>query len=189
MSIIEAFGYTLAMQFEPSGQDFLYRKDNIGAPIRVTASERTRFVRTFGWLFLAHVAGLGAAIIIAAVITAQYFPAGGEPGGFVLMGGFMVAIVVILYLCVRWTMHAPARALAGRPPVGPPRTRADVARPHLAALSYGTIAGRAALIAAAAPVLAFESIPAAIAALLLAVVAFAAMALWKWKSDRSAGSS
>lgn len=63
-----------------------------------------------------------AAVIAAAMVTAIFFPAGDEPGGGVLMGGLLLAIGAGLYLSVKWAMAAPARALAGRTPVGPPRT-------------------------------------------------------------------
>lgn len=190
MGLIETCGWTMALQFEPAGQGaFLYRHENTGAPIRVTAEERTRFVRAFGWMFLAHLAVFMPVMIAAAMITAHFFPEGGETGGFFLMGGLLVFIVAGLYLSLKWAMAAPARALAGRPAVGPARTRAEAARPHLARLTYGRIAGRAATIAIAAPFLAFESMGAAITALVLAVVAFLAMAFWKWRSDRGAGST
>ncbi|CAN5896064.1 hypothetical protein BH11PSE3_BH11PSE3_15980 [soil metagenome] len=180
MGLIELFGWPLDLQFEPDSKGgFLYRHDNIGAPIAVTAAERADFVRAFGWKFLAHVAGLMLAVIAAAMATAHYFPKGDETGGFLLMGGFLVAIVAALYLWLKWAMAAPLRALAGRPTVGPARTRAEVTRPYFAKLTYARIAGRAATIAIAAPFLAIESIGAAIAALVLALVAFLAMAFWK----------
>lgn len=116
MSIIEAFGWTMATQFEPHRGGFLYRQDRKGPPILVSADERRTFVRAFGWKFLAHVAGFMLAVIAAAMLTARYFPRGDETGGFFLMGGLLAAIGVILYLSIKWAMHAPTRALTGRPP-------------------------------------------------------------------------
>lgn len=190
MGLIDAFGWTMALQFEPAGQGvFLYRYNNTGAPIRVTAEERARFVRAFGWKFLAYVAVFMPVVIAAAMVTAHYFPKGDETGGFVLMGALLVAIVAALYVSIKWSMAAPARELADRPPVGPARTRAEASRPHFAKLTYGRMAGRAAMIAVTAPFLALESTGAAITALVLAVGAFLAMAFMKWRSDRAAGTS
>lgn len=115
MSMIEAFGWTMATQFEPHRQGFLYRRDRTGPAILVTPAERTAFVRTFGWKFLAHVAGFMLAVVAASMLTAHFFPRGDETGGFFLMGGLLAGIGVALYLSIKWAMHAPARALAGRP--------------------------------------------------------------------------
>jgi hypothetical protein len=56
------------------------------------------------------------AVIAAAMLTARFFPKGDETGGFFLMGGLLAAIGIALYLSIKWAMHAPTRALNGRPP-------------------------------------------------------------------------
>lgn len=114
MSIVEAFGWTMATQFEPHEGGFLYRQDRKGPPIPVSDGERRAFVRAFGWKFLAHVAAFMLAVIAAAMVTAHFFPNGGETGGFFLMGGLLAGIGTALYLSIKWAMHAPTRALAGR---------------------------------------------------------------------------
>ena len=43
-----------ADQFEPEGTGFLYRKSIKGAPIRVTAVERDRFVAAFNPIYSAR---------------------------------------------------------------------------------------------------------------------------------------
>lgn len=63
---------------------------------------------TFGWQFHLHVAGLMAAVIAAAMVTATFFPNEDEPG-FVPMGGHLLAISAGLYLSVKWAMAAPGR--------------------------------------------------------------------------------
>jgi hypothetical protein len=105
----------MSTQFQPHRNGHIYRQDRTGRPILVTASERDGFVRAFGWKFLAYVAGFMTAVIAAAVATAQFFPRGDEPGGFVLMGGLLVVIGFGLYAFVRRAMHAPSRVLSGRP--------------------------------------------------------------------------
>ena len=115
MNLIDALGWAMATQFESHREGPVYRQDRKGRPILVTQAERRGFVRAFGWKFLVHVAGLMAAIIAAAVVTAQFYPKGDEPGGFVLMGGLLVAIALGLYASVKWALHAPGRALSDRP--------------------------------------------------------------------------
>lgn len=114
MSIIEGLGWAMATQFEKHRKGFLYRQDRKGPPIPVTEDERRAFVRAFGWQFLAHVAGFMLAVIAAAMLTARFYPQGDETGGFFLMGGLLAGIGITLYLSIKWAMHAPTRALAGR---------------------------------------------------------------------------
>ncbi|MDB5489985.1 MAG: hypothetical protein JWQ58_3700 [Reyranella sp.] len=114
MSIIEAFGWTIATQFQRHPQGYLYRQDRKGRPILVSASERDGFVRVFGWKFLAHVAGFMVAVIAAAMLTARFYPKGDETGGFFLMGGLLLVIGIVLFKSVKWALHAPTRVLADR---------------------------------------------------------------------------
>lgn len=106
----------MATQFESHGSGLVYRQDRKGSPIPVSDGERRAFVRAFGWKFLAHVAAFMLAVIAAAMVTAHFFPDGDETGGFFLMGGLLAAIGTALYVSIKWAMHAPTRALAGRTP-------------------------------------------------------------------------
>ena len=76
MSIIDSLGWAMATQFQPLRSGYVYRQDRTGRPILVTAGERRGFVRAFGWKFLAHVAGFMAAVIMAAMVTAHFYPKG-----------------------------------------------------------------------------------------------------------------
>lgn len=125
MSIISLFGAGMALQFERYGDGFVYRANGTGPALPVTEPEIDRFVRQGGVSFLLHTATLGLAIIAAALVTTIWFPEGGEPGGMVLMGGLLVAICWALYRSMLWSMFAPARALAGRPPIAPERPASE----------------------------------------------------------------
>jgi hypothetical protein len=132
MSIISLFGAGMAMQFEKHGDGYLYRANGTGPALPATAQERDRFVTRAGWSFLLHTAGFMLGVIGAAMLTAIWFPSGDEAGGFALMGGLLVAIAGLLYLSVRRSLRAPARALAGRAPVAPARPAR--VRPRLAGI-------------------------------------------------------
>lgn len=115
MSIIDSLGWAMATQFQPLRSGYVFRQDRTGRPILVTAGERRRFVRAFSWKFLAHVAGFMAAVVMAAMVTAHFYPKGNETGGFFLMGGLLAFTGLGLYASVKWAMHAPGRVLPDRP--------------------------------------------------------------------------
>jgi cytochrome c biogenesis protein CcdA len=123
MGIITLLGSFMELQFEKHQSGYLYRAHGTGPALPATAGEHDRFVRRAGINFLFHVAGLMVGVIAAAMLTAHWFPAGNEPGGFALMGGLLLAIGIGLYISVRRSMLAPKRALAGRAPVAPARPR------------------------------------------------------------------
>lgn len=130
-----------ADQFEPLGTDFAYRRSNRGAPIRVSAAERDRFVEDFqrlvGWMMW----GLLAAMMLMVV----GFVAAGEwlgiddqsPTMYGAMTLILVAYIVLWFHC--W--NAPARALAGRAALGPKRTRAEAQQAYLAKTGWGQLIG------------------------------------------------
>ncbi|PSJ38796.1 hypothetical protein [Allosphingosinicella deserti] len=121
MGILSLFGTGMALQFEKQGETYVYRANGRGPARPVTKAEHDRFVRRGGIDFLLHCAAFGLCVIAAAMITAHWFPDGGEPGGFVLMGILLVAIVYALYRSLHWWMLAPERTLADRTPVAPAR--------------------------------------------------------------------
>ena len=104
----------MAAQFTRDGDGYLYRANGKGPPIRVSREERDRYVRRFPLIFIGHTALFMALVIAGAVLTGHFYPAGDEAGGFVLMGGALLAAVLLTYLSLRWWMLAPARAFADR---------------------------------------------------------------------------
>ncbi|QAY76494.1 hypothetical protein [Sphingosinicella sp. BN140058] len=123
MGIMALLGTGMALQFEERGNGFVYRANRTGPARPVSAEERARFVKRGGIDFLIHCVAFGLCMVAAAMVTATFFPEGGEAGGFVLMGAQMVAIGYALYRSLRWSMLAPERALADRAPVAPSRPR------------------------------------------------------------------
>ena len=119
--MISLFGGFMAAQFEKQPNGYLYRANGKGPARPATQQEFDRFVHQGGVSFLLHVVAFMVAVIAAAMLTAHWFPGGGEAGGFVLMGGMMLGIGFALYRSIQWTMLAPERVLAGRAAVAPPK--------------------------------------------------------------------
>lgn len=117
MSIITIFGTFMAMQFEKRDDGYLYRANGKGPAYPASEAEFERHVRLGGISFLLHVAAFMLAVIAAALLTARWFPGGSEAGGFVLMGGLLLVISLVLARSMRWAMLAPAREFSGRTPV------------------------------------------------------------------------
>lgn len=123
MGFISIFGMFMATQFEPHADGYAFRVNGKGPALPVTRAERDRYVRRAGWSFLFHTAAFLLCVIAAAMLTATWFPAGDEAGGFVLMGGLLILIIFALYRSLRWAMRAPARDFADRTPVAPARSQ------------------------------------------------------------------
>ncbi len=129
MGILTLCGSFMAMQFEKRPDGYLYRVNGKGPAWPVTQRDYRRFVRRAGVSFLLHVVALVLSIVAAAMLTSLVFPRGGEAGGMVMMGGFLLLIGFALYRSVTWAMQAPARALAGQAPVDAPSPVPPRARP------------------------------------------------------------
>lgn len=115
-----------ADQFEPDGNEFIFRYNLKSAPIRVTRAERDRYVDTFNkfnkwslWLLIGAILLLAGLYVIFLTITDQ--PVSGITvyiGIGVLMIGYMIAFY--------WIRGFPMRELRGRPTVGEPRSRVEI---------------------------------------------------------------
>lgn len=125
-----------ADQFEAEGAGFLYRKSMRGAPVRVTAAERDKFVQDFSrrsrilsWSMTAAV----MALVLGAVGYAE--AVGREAQDPLIYGG--VGLLMTAFLLVWYRMwNAPARALQLRTPVGPAKSRSEVRRDMIASMSW-----------------------------------------------------
>jgi len=132
-----------ADQFEPDGDDFLYRKSLKGAPIRVSASERDRYVATFNRHMKYRFWGIGGGM--AVVCTAAIFIAvqtGTKVWDAAIYAG--VGLIGVAFMAdYFWAWNLPARELRLRPTVGDARSRAQMRQLLLARMTYGQIAGGA----------------------------------------------
>jgi hypothetical protein len=132
-------------QFEPEGDNFLYRFHQKGAPIPVSSAERDRFIEEYArrlkhstWIIYVGMTLLGGAAIL-------WIFAGGADVPDMAIYVSMSALALIAVYYTIWAGKAPARELARRAPVGRERTSAEVRRAWLVEMSYAQLAGTLAI--------------------------------------------
>jgi tetratricopeptide (TPR) repeat protein len=134
---------SFADQFEPRGNDFIYRKSQKGAGFKVTSAERHRFVESFDnhlrrakWII-----GIGCAVVLGIVVALSMY-LNMDPSTPIIFAG--VGLAMIPYLAYfRWAWVGPARELANRIPVAGERSPEDVQRLRFQRMSYGQLASAA----------------------------------------------
>ena len=133
-------GRLFADQFEPDGQNFIYRRSMKGAPIPVSAAERDRYIGVYAkfqkYSFWGTAIGTGVLIISFATYAVAI---GVEPPMMTIYIG-LGAIVAVSMAGHYWSWNLPARELRDRGVVGEARSRAETRRLVLARMTYGQIA-------------------------------------------------
>ena len=126
-------------QFELDGDQFLYRRDQRGPPIRVSSTEKDRFVADYARrLKYSTRALIVCMLLLTALVVTYSMKNDSEPSSVVIYVG-MGAMAVALISYTFWASAAPARELAGRMPVGRGRTRDEMKRVMIGRLTYGQI--------------------------------------------------
>lgn len=132
-----------AAQFEPDGNDFVYRKYAKDAPIRVSASERNRYIEAFNRSTKFRLWGVTGGTIFLILMLAFYSVETNTdisgPPLYCGLGAIMAAYMVGHY----WAWNRPTRELRERGTIGEARSRAEMKRRFLAKLTYGEIVGAA----------------------------------------------
>lgn len=133
-------------QFQPDGDGFFYRESMKGAPIRVTAAERQRYIEQFErsgrYFFWTSV----AAGVLGAFALTFYFNAESKAPDWVVWTVVSVVLILLIVAFSYWTYHAPARDLRDRPRLGEPLAPVEVRKVSLRNLSYGQMAVAAAVL-------------------------------------------
>jgi hypothetical protein len=132
-----------ADQFELNGDAYLYRRSQKGAPIRVSAEERQRFIDDYARRLRYSTWGIVGGLIVVIALsfwwtlsTASELP---DAAMYAAIGA--VAVACVGY--AMWVQGAPARELARRTPVGRERTREEMRRVLLARTTYRHLAALA----------------------------------------------
>lgn len=100
--MIEGLGFGMSLQFKPDGAGgWVYRRDQIGAPLPVTPAERDGYIRWYGWITLSAVPLLMAMVFVFALVSTTLWPnPSNNQGAAVAVVG--IAIVMTLrYLYLR----------------------------------------------------------------------------------------
>lgn len=123
-----------ADQFEAEDDHYLYRKSMKGAPIRVSAAERDRYIKLYNKFaqFSSRLIFWGTIALIATSVLTNF------PDGYVFGG--IALIIVAAVVSTLWARNIPARELRGRGTVGEAKSRTEVQALHLARITYGELA-------------------------------------------------
>jgi hypothetical protein len=124
-----------AGQFEPHGQDFLYRKSLKGAPILVTAAERDNFVKAYKKSQKITVFSGVALTLVSAVALVTVYPDDQAPPEWTTTA-LVGVVMTVIFAMTFWSWNAPARALRGRGTMGQARTASEARRLALERISY-----------------------------------------------------
>jgi len=127
-------------QFEPEGDDLLYRKGMKAAPIRVTRAERDGFVADFNRRIRYAMWGLVPALIVMILVLVLLGPDPDSAASDYFLWGGLAVVLAPFALVVYWAWNAPARALDRRPMLGMERTRGEVRAAMLKRTRYGQLA-------------------------------------------------
>jgi len=134
---------SFADQFEPRGNDFIYRKSQKGEGFKVTSSERDRFFESFDnhlrrakWII-----GIGVALVLGMVVSLSIYR-NMDPSQPAVFAGIGLAMVPYL-VYFRWAWAEPVRELANRIPVAGERSPEDVQRLRFQRTTYGQLASAA----------------------------------------------
>jgi hypothetical protein len=128
-------------QFEVEGENrFLYRRNQKGEPIPISAEERERFIREYVrriWFVLGGMMTVLAAfwglVIWWTVSTDEDFP---DVTMYVGTAAIAVGAIALMY----WLRSAPARELEGRTPIGRERSSEEMRALYLSKTSYAQLA-------------------------------------------------
>jgi len=130
-----------AAQFVREGDGFLYRRNQKGPAIAVSAEERDAFVAAFSrWMDIQMLVVLVGGIV-AVVLAFVVFPLFAYPMVAITIGVGVVLGAVLIGLKLAW--DAPAKALASRSVVAPALSRAEAHRVDIATSSWSEIVAQA----------------------------------------------
>lgn len=134
-----------ADQFQPEGEDYLYRKYLKGAPVRVSAEERQRaiaaFEQRFKWLRWLLLASAVAFLIPVGFVFVLFDGEIPETGLYIVTAAGLGLEIAVFAWAVMRLWNAPAKVFAMRSPVGRELTRDEVRRLGFARLSWGQLLG------------------------------------------------
>ncbi|HEY1224939.1 MAG TPA: hypothetical protein VGE54_06925 [Brevundimonas sp.] len=173
-------------QFEPIDGDYLYRRRHKDAPVRITRGELDLFMDRFDRaqpILMWGGAIAGAMLIVPAVFALTLLvPENLQDWGLLVICAVFVGLVLLVS---NWIWDAPARALKGRPPSGPPYAPSKARRLAYARTSYARMGLGMALCASAPLLIPAVREPAWLTACAGGLVFMLAHLMRKWSAERA----
>lgn len=130
-----------AEQFEPVGDQFLYRRRSKYAPIRVSAAEKEQFIAAFNRsLRIVYWGTIGAGLVVGGALGAIEANIGvSKNTSQIVVWGFMLAVVAAFIAIYLRAFNAPSVALRDRYPEGGERSKEEIQRLSLARMPYSRL--------------------------------------------------
>jgi hypothetical protein len=128
-------------QFEADGEGrYLYRRNQKGEPIPVSAEERERFIRQYALRIRFIMAGMMVALFASLGLVVWWTVATQSNLSEITLTAVILGIATVAIALMYWVRGAPARELDGRTAVGRERSTEEMR----AKISYGQLAAGAA---------------------------------------------
>ena len=131
---------SFADQFSGDGRSFIYRKNQTGVPVRVSALERDDFIATFNkrirytsWSVIPAVVGL-------CLLIAWLIPDIDSLSAQIAIWGVILAMISVLLVAFYRAWDAPSRALERRAPEGAALSKEDARALAFSKITYGRLA-------------------------------------------------
>jgi hypothetical protein len=127
-------------QFESNGMDFTYRKDMKGAPIKISAAEREKFITKYDKVTKRGYWFMTAALLMYLLLLVTYsvWANINVPTTAVWLG--IIAFAGIAFAGLKWAKSIPDKAIVGRIPVGEARSRDEIRRLIFSRMTYWQMA-------------------------------------------------
>lgn len=128
-----------ADQFSPDTGGFIYRKNQKGAPIRISDLERDDFLATFNRRIRYAAWSIVPATIGLILILFLLFPETDSPEAQIAIWVGVAAMLAPFMVIYRWAWNAPARELQRRTPEGAELTKEEARELAFSKITYGNL--------------------------------------------------
>jgi hypothetical protein len=136
---------TFQDQFSTDLNGFIYRKNQKGVPIRVSASERDDCVTTFNKRIRYVMWSIFPATLLLILLLVWIIPDPNSQMASVAIWIGLAAILVPFMAVFYWAWNAPARELQHRTPAGAALTKEEARTLAFSKITYGRLALAAAM--------------------------------------------
>ncbi len=137
---VDRIQQAFADQFSDSGQDFIYRKYQKGVPVRVSKSERDRFVAAFNKRIRCATWSIVPATVGLILLLFWLVPDSDSAAGQIAIWAGMAAVILPFMTIFYWSWAAPSHELERRLPEGPVLTKEEARVLALSKITYRQLA-------------------------------------------------